>query len=281
MQRAQTTSPVPTVPKARGRDVTGAADAVLRLAARGAPALLGALIILFVWQMLVDALRVSPVILPSPVKIGEAIGRALPLLLRNSIPTASEAAIGFGISIVTGIALAVLLASSKLIRNALYPNVLFFQLIPKIALAPLFIVWFGIGSPSRLAFIIFISFFPIVLNTMQGLLSTPPELLRLCRACSARKSDVFLHVRLPYAVPMIFSGLKIAVAFAIIGVVVGEFISAQAGLGYLILFASSQADTALALAAITFLCVLGLALYGVVVGAETLVLSRLGEKKIG
>jgi NitT/TauT family transport system permease protein len=157
--------------------------------------------------------------------------------------------------------------------------VLFFQLIPKIALAPLFILWFGIGPSSRLAYIIFISFFPVVLASVTGLLATPPEMLRLCRAYSARPADVFLRVRFPYAVPMIFSGLKISVTLAIVGVVVGEFISAQAGLGYLILFASSQADTPLAMAAITVLCVIGLALYGAVVLAESVILRRLGEHK--
>jgi NitT/TauT family transport system permease protein len=142
----------------------------------------------------------------------------------------------------------------------------------------LFILWFGIGSSSRLAFIAFISFFPVVLGTLTGLLSTPPDLLMLCRACSARTSDVFIHVRFPSAMPMIFSGLKISVTFAIVGVIVGEFISAQSGLGYLVLFASSQADTPLAMAAITLICIVGLGIYGMVVWVESIVLSRLGAK---
>jgi NitT/TauT family transport system permease protein len=190
-----------------------------------------------------------------------------------------EVIAGFILASGAGIALAIVLSASARVRNAIYPSILFFQLIPKIALAPLFILWFGIGPTSRLAYIIFISFFPVVLASVTGFLSTPPEMLRLCRACGARQIDVFLRVRFPYALPMIFSGLKISVTFAIVGVVVGEFISAQAGLGYLILFASSQADTPLAMAAISVLCVIGLALYGVVVLAESMILRRIGEPK--
>jgi NitT/TauT family transport system permease protein len=252
---------------------------ILRTIVRCGPAILAALVVFLSWQAIVVVLHIPVVVLPPPTKVIETIHRVFPLLLKHSVPTGIEATFGFVLSAIGGIALAIALASSKLIRDALYPNILLFQLIPKIALAPLFIVWFGIGSTSRLAFIVFISFFPIVLSSLAGLLSTPPEMMRLCRACSARSIDVFIHVRFPYAVPLIFSGLKISVTFAIIGVVVGEFISAQAGLGYLILFASSQADTPLALAAITFLCLLGLLLYGVVVGIESLVLRSLGERR--
>ena len=250
-----------------------------RAAGDVAPGLVVACLILLGWQVAVDALKVPPVVLPSPILVGQAIVRALPILLVQSLSTILASVFGFLLAAVGGFALATLLASSVLLRKALYPNILFFQLIPKIALAPLFIVWFGIGATSRLAFIVFIAFFPTVLATMNGLLSTPPEMLRLCRACSARAQDIFLYVRIPYAVPMIFSGLKISATFAIIGVVVGEFISAQSGLGYLILFASSQADTPLALASIAVLCVLGLALYGAVALAEVVALARLGEKR--
>ncbi|MCU0946208.1 MAG: ABC transporter permease subunit, partial [Rubritepida sp.] len=140
-----------------------------------------------------------------------------------------------------------------------------------------FIVWLGIGSESRLAFSMFIAFFPVVIATLTGLNATPPDMLRLCRALTAKPWQVFLSVRFPYALPHIFAGLKIAVTFAIIGVVVGEFITAQAGLGYMILFASSQAETALILASIVMLCAVGLVLYGLVAGLEKLVLRRFGQ----
>ena len=142
--------------------------------------------------------------------------------------------------------------------------------IPKIALAPLFIVWLGIGSESRLAFSVFIAFFPIVIATLAGLDNVDRELIRLCRALRASEWQTFVHVRLPHAIPYIFSGMKVATTFAIIGVIVGEFITSQAGLGYLILFASAQAETALILAAILVLCIFGLIFYGLVAFAEVL-----------
>lgn len=247
------------------------------LLARSLVPTLVALFVLVMWQVLVTAFHVPAVVLPTPLDVLAVFGRAGPLLLKNAVPTTVEVLIGFAIATASGIALSVLLASSRAVREAIYPSVLFFQLIPKITLAPLFILWFGIGSSSRLAFIVFICFFPTVLAATTGLLSTPPEMIKLCRACSARRLDVMLRVRFPQAVPMIFSGLKISVTFAIVGVVVGEFISSQAGLGYMVLFASSQADTALALAAIALLCMIGLGIYGAVVWAERIALRRFGE----
>ncbi len=187
-----------------------------------------------------------------------------------------ETIAGFLISLVLGIFLAVLVSASRLAREALYPNIVFFQLIPKIALAPLFIVWLGIGSESRVTFSVFISFFPVVVATLAGLTSVDRDLLRLCKAVGATDSKVYTRVRFPAAVPHIFAGLKIAITFAMIGVIVGEFITAQAGLGYMILFAASQADMPLIFASIALLCVIGLALYGLVVAAEMIALKRYG-----
>lgn len=233
--------------------------------------------VLLAWEWLVTAYAVPEVILPAPSAVYRRILAAWPFLLQHAVPTGSEAAAGFLLATVVGIALAVLLAYSRWAHAALYPNVVFFQLIPKIALAPLFIVWLGIGSESRLAFSMFIAFFPVVIATLTGLNATPPDMLRLCQALTARSWQVFLSVRFPYALPHIFAGLKIAVTFAIIGVIVGEFITAQAGLGYLILFASSQAETALILASIAMLCVVGLLLYGAVAGLEKIILKNYGH----
>jgi len=193
-----------------------------------------AISVLLLWEFLVDSTK-SQVILPSPMDIYQRTVSAWPFLLQHAVPTGIEAAIGFAMATVLGISLAVLLSYSKWAYAALYPNVIFFQLIPKIALAPSSSSWLGIGSSSRLAFSMFIAFFPVVIATLTGLRSTPPDMLRLCKALTARSWQVFLSVRFPYALPHIFSGLKIAVTFAIIGVIVGEFITAQAGLGYLIL----------------------------------------------
>jgi NitT/TauT family transport system permease protein len=145
-----------------------------------------------------------------------------------------------------------------------------FQLIPKIALAPLFIVWLGIGLPSRVTFSIFICFFPILIATATGLQSLPLDMLRLCRSVGASNWQILLSVRFPMALPFIFSGMKIAATLAIIGIVVGEFIASRAGLGYLILFASSRQQTDLSLACIAVLCAVGLLVYGLTALAERL-----------
>jgi NitT/TauT family transport system permease protein len=237
-----------------------------------------AVIVLIAWEILVRALDISPVLLPPPSMIWSRLQELFfPLLLRHSIPTIWESVMAFLISSALGVTLAGLLSSSKLLREALYPNVVLFQLIPKIALAPLFIVWLGIGAESRIAFSVFISFFPVVIATLAGLDNVDRDLLRLCRALKASEWQTFVEVRLPHAIPYVFSGMKIATTFAIIGIIVGEFITSQAGLGYLILFASAQAETALILAAILVLCVFGLVFYGLVAVAETLTRRSFGS----
>jgi NitT/TauT family transport system permease protein len=200
-----------------------------------------------------------------------------PLILTHAIPTTVETLTAFAISVPLGIALAVAMTYSKYVNWALYPNLIFFQLIPKIALAPLFIVWLGIGSSSRVSFSVFICFFPILIATAAGLQSVDRDMLRLCRSVLATEMQIMVHVRLPYSLPYVFSGMKISVTLAIIGIVVGEFIASQAGLGYLILFASSRQQTDLSLACITVLCAVGLALYGLVAIGERLMQRWYGD----
>mgnify|MGYP001173701856 CR=1 FL=1 len=235
-----------------------------------------ALLSLLAWEAVVRIFEVREVLLPAPSAIAARLAETLPLLLQHAWPTVWESVAGFLIASLLGVALAALLSASSLMRDMLYPNVVLFQLIPKIALAPLFIVWLGIGFQSRLTFSVFISFFPVVIATLAGLDNVDKSLLRLCRALTATPWQVFKDVRLPYALPYVFSGMKIATTFAIIGVIVGEFITSQAGLGYLILFASAQADTSLILAAILVLCVFGLAFYGLVAGVEQWTRRRFG-----
>jgi len=202
-----------------------------------------ALLFLLAWQAITVYAGISPVILPPPTMVLEQL-----------------------------IALAGLMVYSTLAYQALYPNIVFFQLIPKIALAPLFIVWLGIGSPSRVTFSVFICFFPILVATAAGLQSVETTMLRLCRSLRMSQWQVLIRVRFPTSPPYIFSGMKVAVTLAIIGIVVGEFIASQQGLGYLILFASSRQQTDLALACIAVLCAVGLALYGGVVLCEKAVM---------
>ena len=233
-----------------------------------------ALLALLAWQAAVQIGRIPPVILPSPLSTLGYIVDHWDILLTHAIPTTLESALGFAIASVLGVLLAIVITYSTLAREALYPNLVFFQLIPKIALAPLFIIWLGIGTQSRVAFSVFIAFFPVVIATAAGFMSVDRGMLRLCRSLMASEAQVFLHVRFPAALPYIFGGMKVAVTLAIIGVIIGEFITAQAGLGYLIIFATARADTEVSMAAIVVLCISGLLLYGLVA------LGELGARRL-
>jgi NitT/TauT family transport system permease protein len=232
-----------------------------------------AVLFLLLWQAVAVLGGISPVILPPPTMVFGQLAGMLPLIIKHTIPTTYETILAFAISVPLGIALAALMVYSSVAYRALYPNVVFFQLIPKIALAPLFIVWLGVGSPSRITFSIFICFFPILVATAAGLQSVDANMLRLCRSLRMSDWQVLIRVRFPSSFPFIFSGMKVAVTLAVIGIVVGEFIASQAGLGYLILLASSRQQTDLALACITVLCVVGLLLYGLVILAQKAVMK--------
>ena len=229
-----------------------------------------AAIVLVGWQLAVTLGHIPPVILPSPVSITKYIIDRYDILLMHAIPTTLESAASFVLATLLGIALAIIITYSQIAREALYPNLVFFQLIPKIALAPLFIIWLGIGSQSRIAFSVFIAFFPVVIATTAGFANVDKGMLRLCRSLTASEWQIFTSVRFPAALPHIFSGMKIAVTLAIIGVIIGEFITAQAGLGYLIIFATARADTEISMAAIVVLCICGLLLYGLVALGESI-----------
>jgi NitT/TauT family transport system permease protein len=247
------------------KDLSRARQIALPIIAAGSVVLL--------WEVVVRLFKVPSVILPPPSEVWETFLRTYPLLLQHAVPTMVETVVGFVLAVVLGVALAVIITYSSTWRAALYPNLVLFQLIPKVALAPLFIVWLGIGMESRLFFALFIAFFPIVISMATGLTEVDRSLLRLCRSLTATEWQVFVNVRFPYSLPFLFSGMKIGITMAMIGVIVGEFITAQAGLGYLIVFATSRAETAVIMAAIGVLCALGLALYGLVL------LGELGMKR--
>ena len=208
------------------------------------------------------------VILPTPIEIADELWRALPVLMGQAVPTTVETLLSFALATVLGIGLAIAITYSPLLRDALYPNLIAFQLVPKVALAPLFVIWLGIGSASRVAFATFISFFPIVIAAAVGFAGGDPAALRLCRSLTASEWRSFVLVRFPFAFPAIFSGLKIAMTMAVVGVIIGELISAQAGLGHYILNAGSRLNTADVFAALGVLSGLGVALYGAVALAE-------------
>jgi NitT/TauT family transport system permease protein len=237
-----------------------------------------AAVFLALWQGIVAVCHVPHVILPPPSEIAAALWRLLPVLLHHALPTTLDSVIAFFAASVLGVGLAVALTYSPLVRDTLYPNLVLFQLIPKVALAPLFVIWLGISSESRIAFSVFISFFPVVISAAMGFAGTDASTLRLCRSLTASDWQSFLLVRFPFALPAIFSGMKIAMTLAVIGVIIGEFISAKAGLGFYILYASSRMDTAAIFAALFVLCMIGAALFGAVALAERYVRNHYGRR---
>jgi NitT/TauT family transport system permease protein len=261
---------------ARGRVAPAASTLRLQLS-RQTPVfvlpIVTALLFLLAWQAISVFGHISPAILPPPTMVLAQLVENFPLIMRDTYPTTIETLVAFLISIPLGIVLAALIVYSTLAQQALYPNIVFFQLIPKIALAPLFIVWLGIGPSARITFSVFICFFPILIATAAGLRSVETNMLRLCRSLRMSEWQILMRIRFPTSAPYMFSGMKVSVTLAIIGVVVGEFIASEQGLGYLILFASSREQTDLALACIAVLCVVGLLLYGLVILAEKAVMS--------
>lgn len=230
--------------------------------------------VLLLWQLAVEWLRVPAVLLPSPVAIGSALWQVLPALLANAVPTTLDTLVSFAVATVLGVGCAVLLAYSRLLRDILYPSLITFQIVPKVALAPLFVVWLGVGSASHVAFAAFVSFFPIVISACVGFASVDASALRLCRSLTATEWQCFRMVRFPFALPAIFSGMKIAMTMATIGVIIAEFISSKSGLGYYILYVSSRMETAELFAALFMLCAVGVALFGAVALAEKAVRRR-------
>ncbi|UPY38765.1 ABC transporter permease [Sediminicoccus sp. KRV36] len=239
-------------------------------------ALLGVALILGAWQGLVNWAGLPEVLLPAPRAVLDSLWRSVGILPRHAGATAFVALGGFALAILAGTAIAAVMALSVLVSRMLYPNLLIFQLLPKVALGPLFVVWLGIGVPSLLAFATFVSVFPVAIGTLTGLKSADPGLIRLSRSLGASEWQMFRHIRLPGALPFFFAGAKVAATMAVTGAVVGEFISARAGLGWLVTQAAARADTALMFAALAVLAALGAALYGLVCLAEAAARRRWG-----
>ncbi|HEY0181540.1 MAG TPA: ABC transporter permease [Rhodopila sp.] len=230
--------------------------------------LLTAALFLCCWQAAAKLWAIPPVLLPAPSDVARQLAASWGELLFQAGFTGAEAVTACVLSGVLGALVAVTLAASPLLRDMLYPNLVAFQLIPKIALAPLFVIWLGIDAPSRLVFSTFISFFPVAISTLTGLLGTSRDAIRLCQSLTASPSQIFRHVQVPYALPFFFSGMKVAATLSVIGIIVGEFISSKHGLGSYILLAGSRAETARIFAALVVLCAIGLALYGVIAWLE-------------
>lgn len=234
--------------------------------------LLGAAIIVLLWHYYVVLLRVPVVVLPTPMQVLDTMVREARILWEEAWITALECIYGFALAMGIGIPIAVTITYSRIANLMFYPLVVASQSIPKVAVAPILLVWFGTGLQSKLAMAFVIAFFPVVVDTATGLRSTSPELLELARSLQCSRLQTFFKIQLPSALPSIFSGAKIAVTLAVIGAVIGEFIGSNEGLGNLLLTANSQLNTPLVWASLVVLSILGMVLYGAVVLAEKILM---------
>jgi NitT/TauT family transport system permease protein len=219
------------------------------------------LVILAAWQILTTAFRVPVWILPAPSAILQAAVKWAPELAQNSWVTLRETIGGFLLAIVLSLPLAVLISFNALARKLIYPILLALQSVPKVAVAPLIILWFGLSDWPKILVVVLVCFFPILVNIVAGLEAVPTTMLDLMRSLGASPHMVFRRLRMPVALPHFFTGCKIAVTFAVIGAVISEFVAAQDGLGYMILVSTAQSQTPLAFAAIALLTGLSVALF--------------------
>jgi NitT/TauT family transport system permease protein len=225
------------------------------------PALGLALALLLVWQAASWGFHIPAFALPSPAAIGAELVQQQSSLFQAALITGEEVAAGFVLSACVGIAAALVIARFTLLGRALYPLMVLFQTVPKVALAPLFILWFGFNLFPKILLIVTIAFFPVALNMLAGLQSADANLLALFHSVGASKSEILSRVQIPHALPQLMAGLKIAITLCVIGAIVGEFAGASAGLGYVIEFASTQLDTPLVFAALVEVSVLGILFY--------------------
>lgn len=214
------------------------------------------------WELAVYVSGVPHYILPAPSSIAATLIQKRASLFGHTMVTLQEMLLGFVLAAGSGIALAILMFEIPVLERALYPYVIGSQTVPVFAIAPLLVLWLGYGMLSKVVMAAIIVFFPIVLNTLDGLKATDPDMVNLLRMMRATRWQLLCKVRIPCALPFILSGAKIGIAISTIGAVIGEWVGSKAGLGRLMLDANSQLQVSLVFAAIVCLTLLGLVLFG-------------------
>ncbi len=234
--------------------------------------LLTAIGLFVAWELLVPAFDVPSYILPVPTAFFAYIVEEAALLWEHTQVTATEIIWGFLIATATSIPLGLIIASVKWVERAFYPLIVFFQIIPKIAIAPLFIIWFGFGITPKILVTFLLCFFPTLVSSIFGFKAVSQQLLYITQTMGASRWQTFRYIRLPVALPHIFSGLQVSVVLAATGAIVGEFVGAQAGLGYLLMRGTAFLNTELVFAALAVLSVMGVVFSYLVTMAENLLM---------
>lgn len=237
----------------------------------------GAVSVVAVWWLATALFDIKAFILPSPPDVVDAFLRLPDYLAKQTLVTLVEVVEGFAVAVVAGLVLAVAVAASRIVSRTIYPLLVGLNAIPKLALAPLLIIWLGFDEAPKIVMVVLICFFPIVISAATGLTSTPDDFTELARALDARPWQVFRKIRFPAAMPQVFVGLKVAVSLAVIGAVIGEFAGSSAGLGFVIQSTGASGDTSIAFAALVILSIMSVGLFYLLVGLERLVVPWAGR----
>jgi NitT/TauT family transport system permease protein len=229
------------------------------------------LVVLIVfWEAACRLFNIAPFLVPAPSAIASRLMEKPGLFWVHGWFTLYETFAGFILAVAVGLIAAAAIVIIPSIRDVLMPILLIAQLVPKVAIAPILLVWFGYGVAPKIIIAFLVAFFPIVVNTANGLASVERELLDLGRSLEASRWQIFWKFRMPSALPELFGGMKIAITLAVIGAIIGEFVGGDKGLGYLIIIANQELDTPLAFAALFVISVGGIVLYAAIEGLERL-----------
>jgi NitT/TauT family transport system permease protein len=240
------------------------------------------LVLMFaVWWVVTAREMVAPYLVPSPPAVWETLVEDHAMLLENTWITTYETLVGFVLAALIGVGTALFIVYSKTLEKALYPVILFAQVIPKIAIAPILVVWFGFGPAPKIILAVLIAFFPVVISAVAGFRSVDPELLDLSSTMGASRWQTFRKIRFPTALPHLMAGLKVAVTLAVVGAVVGEFVGADKGLGYVLLVASGNLNAPLLFADLILMSAIGIAFFILVEAAEALLIPWHASRREG
>jgi NitT/TauT family transport system permease protein len=239
----------------------------------------GLAVVIGLWWLATIVFSIERYLVPSPKDVFDAYAAQQGYLLDQAGVTLLETVQGFLLSLVAGVPIALLIVSSKILERMIYPLLLAVNAVPKIAIAPILVVWLGFDMLPKVIMVFLVCFFPIVISTASGMKSTPAELVELLRSMDCTRWQEFFKLRLRYAMPQIFVGMKVAISLAVIGAVIGEFVGAKAGLGYVIVQSGGSADTSLAFAAMTLLAIMSIVLFYGLVWLERLLLPWAEETK--
>ena len=217
--------------------------------------------LIVLWDVFIRLFKIPPYLIPNPLSVAKQLVAEWPMLWRETLPTLYATLGGFALSALIGVPIAMWIAYSRLVESFVYPLLVFSQSIPKVAIAPLFVVWFGFGIVPKVIAAFLLGFFPVVVATVQGFKSVEGDVIDLARSMGANPFKIFLKFRLPHALPAIFSGLKVSVTLAVVGAVVGEFVGSNSGLGYVLQKANGTFDLPLMFAALVILSMIGVLLF--------------------